>query len=323
MRIWPASDGHGEFTLNRFQATRPSGDADVCLLVGDFGSPLSASLEYVQQAYARAVDGRPILYVPGNHDFYNAGKSNTPSRTWDQIFFDGLETAERLGIQVMADVAEVPDKEGRSHLVQTGRTLQIGDTRFICGTLWTDFSQSRENFIDFATAKRSVTKQGESNDYRRIKYRPPVGSGSLESVTPDMTIEWHERTRAFIEQELVTPFIGNSVVATHFPATPRMLKPGGRNLDLVYASNLEHLMHGENAPLLWLSGHVHRSFDEVIGNTLVASNPRGHQRGVLKMYKQAENPAFNEHLVYDLDEVRYRLGRQIEVEETDAYSIHP
>jgi Icc-related predicted phosphoesterase len=111
----------------------------------------------------------------------------------------------------------------------------------------------------------------------------------------------HKNSVRWLTEQLATPFDGETVVVTHHAPSPKSLVAGKPYLDLdwYYASDAEHLMHGDNAPVLWIHGHIHRNQDYVVGNTRVVCNPRGYPLSTLKNAPR-ENPDFIEDLVIEV-----------------------
>jgi 3',5'-cyclic AMP phosphodiesterase CpdA len=64
MRIWILSDLHIE--QSKWDIPVPAPDYDVLIAAGDNHTPLSAGLHWL----AERADGRPVIYVPGNHEYY-------------------------------------------------------------------------------------------------------------------------------------------------------------------------------------------------------------------------------------------------------------
>lgn len=67
MRIHPLSDLHNEFAL----FTPEVSDADVVILAGDIDLG-TRGIEWARQAFHC-----PVLYVPGNHEFYRGHLTKT------------------------------------------------------------------------------------------------------------------------------------------------------------------------------------------------------------------------------------------------------
>ena len=114
MKLHIVSDLHTEFA----DFTPPDTDADVVVLAGDVGVG-TAGVEWAARRF-RAI---PVLYVPGNHEYYDHDLRNV----------DDLRAAAPDHIHVL-------DKE----------VLELGGVRFLGATLWTDFRLHGEGEAWFA-----------------------------------------------------------------------------------------------------------------------------------------------------------------------------
>ncbi len=75
-RIWLLSDLHQEFMRDPDWAGKPGvafdpfahepASFDVAVLAGDIERPLTRAIEWIGQRFA----GVPVVFVPGNHEFY-------------------------------------------------------------------------------------------------------------------------------------------------------------------------------------------------------------------------------------------------------------
>jgi hypothetical protein len=256
-------------------------DCDVIVVAGDAQAPGTLALRKVRELYPdRAM---PLIYVPGNHDFYSEGdkklRALNPAlqTTYGHQRLEMPAVASELGIILLDDAVTV-----------------IDDVRFIGSTLWSDFS-ARPGYVAFDTAVRDAARL--MNDYKFIK----VGKGrSRDRIRPGDTINAHKIARNFIEKALAEPFEGGTAVITHHAPSYRSLLGAGvqfAEMDWCYASNLEHLMTGENAPQIWMHGHVHANRDFVVGETRVVANPRGYPAAL----GQRENPDFDPAFVAEIE----------------------
>jgi len=283
------SDGHADISGNRIERV-PDVDYDVAVVAGDQMAPGTLALRRLRELYPDR--DRPLIYVRGNHDFYSEHNKHRPElkTTWERQIAEMPELAEKLGIILISDSSVV-----------------IDGVRFGGGTLWTDLS-ARPPHVSFDDAVRAAAKG--MNDYRLIKVEP---GRSKDTLHPRDTIEAHKRTVSYIESLLSTPFDGDTVIVTHHAPSLRSLRGWDpehpdrfRDLDWCYATDLERLMHGDNAPALWLHGHIHENRDYTIGDTRIVCNPRGYPlRNGLR-----ENPHFNPQFVIAL-EPRLRPGMRI------------
>jgi predicted phosphodiesterase len=272
MRIHPTSDWHIDIRHNDWRP--PPVDADVVVHVGDLRAPATLSIPALRAAYP---DVQHLLYVPGNHDFYSDHRHPDTKTTWEE------QRARTPGVAAKHDVTLLDDQ-----------SIVIDGVRFIGATLWSDFMM-RPPYISFADAQRSAKAM---NDYRLIK----TGRGRSHDVlmTRD-TINAFKASRAFIEMKLAKPFDGETVVCTHHAPSRQSLQRSNvlTDLDWCYASDLESLMTGPDAPALWLHGHIHGNRDYVIGGTRVVCNPRGYPTHFMANSPR-ENPHFDPQLIVEV-----------------------
>ena len=235
----------------------PATAADLVVLAGDIGRPPEAI------AWAATL-GKPVLYVPGNHEFYGASLEGTLR-----------ELASRAGgtnVRVLDDEAVVVD-----------------GVRFLGSTLWTDFrldgdGEPRETAM--REARRLV------RDFSRIRAR----DGGDSTFTPEQSVARHERHVAWLEARLAERHRGPTVVVTHHAPSPLSVHPryAGSPLNAAFVSDLSRVAGGGRAAL-WIHGHTHDSFDYDLGGTRVVCNPRGYAKDGVN-----ENPRFDAGLVVEV-----------------------
>lgn len=233
MKIWVMSDLHIEF----FDFSPPGVDADVVILAGDILS------EHYGIAWARRTFRNvPIVYVLGNHEFYDAH--------YEAV----LEKTRKEGAALDVHVLECDQ-------------IVVDGVRFLGTTLWTDFEiEARSPGVpSFALwhANRSMS------DFRLIRYR----GGLLSAET---TREIHHGARRWLSDRLAEPFDGRTVVVTHHLPHRRSIHPMFKDnpLNPAFASHMPDLVR---TPVdLWIHGHTHCSTDYVTDGTRVLCNPRGY-----------------------------------------------
>jgi len=233
-RLRVFSDLHLEFC----DWTPPAAAADAIVLAGD----ISVGVHGVQWARRQFPD-TPVVYVPGNHEFYGA---HLP---------DALEElraeARRLGI----------------HLLD-GDECIFGATRFLGTTLWTDYALygSAPADLDRAMADAAI----EMNDFRMIKW------ADGRRFAPSLARDLHLTRVEWLAQRLAEPFAGPTVVVTHHLPHRQSIHPKyeGTRFNPCFASDLDHLVRAPVA--LWVHGHTHESIDSVVNGTRVVCNPRGY-----------------------------------------------
>jgi len=266
MRIWFLSDlHHGQWPYEP-PATAP--DCDVIVVAGDMGEEMSRkAIPWAAEAFGRY--GKPVLYVPGNHDFYGAHIKHEITKA--------RLVAEHHGITLLA----------------IGEMTVIGGVRFVGGTLWTDFDLGRYGHFAETEAMRWLS------DYRHIR------AENYRKCLPKDTISEHYAQRYRIEQLLAQPFDGPTVVVSHHAPLERSLQEGRvtSELDAAYASDLSQMIE-IYAPEIWLHGHIHRNRDYMHDRTRVIANPRGYLLGRVmngRGHRYPENPDFDPMLVIEVE----------------------
>jgi len=233
MKIAVYSDLHTEFAPFEPRV----GDADVVVLAGDIGVR-THGLSWIFAAFP----DRPVIYVPGNHEFYGAATPHLVTKL--------KQLAAGTHVRVLDEDAVV-----------------IDGARFLGATLWTDFKLfGAEHRNEHGEVARS-----RMTDFRRIRVSP-----SFSRMTPRAWTGLHARARAWLSKQLDTPHDGPTVVVTHHAPTATSVAAVHRDdpLCAAYASDLSSLLDGRAA--LWVHGHTHFFVDHVVGGTRVVSNQRGY-----------------------------------------------
>jgi Icc-related predicted phosphoesterase len=261
MRAWILSDLHIEQSNWDMPESRP--DFDVLIAAGDIHDPLSEGVRWL----AERSGGRPVIYVPGNHEWYAHRKRFTVRDESARA----QELAEELGI----------------HLLQDSEVI-IDGVRFLGSTLWTDF----EIFGNGRMAMRNAGRW--MNDFRVI-----FPTDQREALSPEQTLRWHMKSRFWIEEALREPFDGKIIVVTHHLPHPRSVHPQYANdpVTPAFCSDLSELVENSGATL-WVHGHTHTSCDYMAGETRVVCNPKGY--GPQARSKVIENDEFKPELVIEI-----------------------
>lgn len=273
-RLWVLSDLH--LDVCPLDLTPP--EHDVAVVAGDVSERLCRDV-LPWLARLRQTTGRPVVYVPGNHDFWRG--------TYQSTVAEARDLAADAGVSLLVE----------------GETVEHAGVRFAGATLWTDWSlrpdqraRALSDGADRATGLRDV---------RRVKWRR--GPGSYSAFLPLVSAQLHREQRRRLEDALAEPFAGPTVVVTHHAPHERSLRGGEwrEPVDAAYASDLSAVLEGPHAPALWVHGHVHESRDYRVGGTRVVSNPRGYvsvtpgTRGQPEQ-RRPENPAFDPALVLEV-----------------------
>lgn len=232
MKIHVLSDLHLEFS--NYQPSDEADQADVIVLAGDIWTKDHGIY------WARATwPNHEIVYVAGNHEFYNADRRNVLARL--------REASQETGV----------------HFLENDEVVLDG-VRFLGCTLWTDFE-----LYGIEQKRMAMSAVGIAlNDFRLI-------SDSGTPFTTQDSLNLHEASRQWLRGRLNQPHDGKTVVVTHHAPSWNSVVPRFAD-DIVstgFASRLEDLMGVAN---LWIHGHMHDSLDYEIKGTRVICNPRGY-----------------------------------------------
>ena len=236
MRIRVLSDLHLEF--ENWKPPKADADADVIVLAGDIHVGVKG-IEWARRSFPSV----PIVYVPGNHEFYGEHIQGMTQHL--------LMEGKRLGVDVL-----------------DGRSAVVGGVRFLGATLWTDFALCGNNpgAIDGAMADA----QSGMYDFQVIR------CGRNRKFAPTDARAIHLAQVAWLRGQFADQFDGTTIVVTHHLPHWRSIhsKYEASNLNPSFASDLSNLM-GPSVSL-WIHGHTHESFDYVVNSTRVVCNPRGY-----------------------------------------------
>lgn len=275
MKLWIWSDLHLEMQNIAFPERAPEADAIVC--AGDLclANALGDQAQGLIERY-----GLPMVFVPGNHEFYSPGK------------FPRTKPSDHL---LMKQAAEASRSWRHRLYVLDDDVVEFGGVRFIGGTLWTDFRMDFVHEADLPRRMRSAPSQ--LADFSRIR----LGDGEL--LTPQVMLGFHHLARGFIERQLAVPFAGKTVVVTHHlphpDCTPAVYR--GWETNHLFACGKEafdDILHSKTAPALWVCGHTHHASDVSIGRTRIVCNPHGYLR-----VRSEWNNGFHGDLVIDTEDL--------------------
>lgn len=267
MKILILSDLHLEF---RHPYEPPDGlEYDVVVLAGDIHTN-GRGVKWAQDLF-----DCPVIYVPGNHEFYGASMPDLRQRM--------QKTSKGTNVHVL---------DARVVVIDNDCAPVDVPVRFIGSTLWTDFA------LPFEQADGTVKSNQPGAmfhafvglaDYAEI-------SGGMLLIRPEDTLCEHEQCLAWLKAEIARPWAGKTVVVTHHAPSANSVHPRYRHdyLSPAFASDLDHeLFAGVD---LWVHGHMHDTSNYVLGETKFICNPRGY----LRWTGAFENHAFDPGLVVEI-----------------------
>lgn len=214
--------------------------ADVVVLAGDIANGVRG-LDWA----AATFPGLPVVYVTGNHEFYNHDHAALISAF--------RATAAASGIRFLDGDGCILDVRGRA-------------LRLLGCTAWTDY-QLYGPEVAATTRQRAVDLM---YDHKRIRF----GDGLFR---PEDAAGLHAAAIGWLDAELARPHDGPTVVITHHAPAPQSVAPRfqGDSLSPAFASDLTALM-ARHAPPLWIHGHTHHNVDYRVGETRVVSHQWGY-----------------------------------------------
>jgi len=261
MKLHVLSDLHLEFNPRHPPWDPPATGADVVILAGDIHNG-TAGIDWAEQAFA----GTPVIYVPGNHEFYGTRHAPALARL-------KARAAHSANVRLL-------DEE----------QCVLGGVRFLGATLWTDFALFGESLVEPAMAESLKYVV----DYRAIHWSEDT------LLRPAHTLALHRQALRFLESRLEQPFDGPTVVVTHHAPHRDSVHPRWAThlSSAAFVSRLDPLL---KVPAVWIHGHTHDGFDYRAGNTRVVANPMGYRRSNWAVAKDGleparvsfENPAFD------------------------------
>ena len=187
---------------------------------------------------------RPTIVVAGNHEYYGS--------SWDKTLTRLRGAANPFIHFLEMDVAIVQG------------------VRFVGCTGWSDFEGTGNPHLAMMDARAVM------NDYKVIRMEP-----QYRRLIPQQTRDIARRSRTWLRTVLSQPFVGKTVVVTHFPPLMRFVPEVGTHTHLraAYGNDWPELVDMDID--LWVFGHTHHPVDEVLAGTRFVSNPKGYpQEGV-------------------------------------------
>jgi hypothetical protein len=293
LNIQLISDVHG-----RWDKVKINPDAQLILALGDLteggdGMDWLASI------------GKPVIYVPGNHEYYGGDLGGR------------LEELRELAIGTQVIVA---DKQ----------TITAGNVRFLCATLWTDhnsldpdlMSHSLKSLNDYRNIKAAQWAQDFDNNasYQALletyEHKNPSHTGLFpetpEKMNPLVGLVMHQQALDYLTTELDKPWPGKTIVLSHHaPSLDSLLFAGYFTTTEVrlfasvlkrkskphkigaYASSLDYLFSNHRIDL-WMHGHLHEGIRYSIYGCDVITNPTG--------YIDSQNVRYNPSLLINSED---------------------
>ena len=258
MKIRILSDLHLEFGLLDLPVVGNESE-QVLVLAGDVGLA-AKTWTYIPFLGEMAQRFQDVIYIMGNHEFYDTSIRRAMDKVKENIMYD-------IG-------------EPNIHVINND-TVKIGDVSFVCSTLWASY--------DNGDAMSMYNAKLWMSDHKKIRIGPPHDP-YLRKFEPQDAFQLHIEAKQFLFPAIkAEKEAGQKVVAVthHLPSTLSIadeFKTGPHAiLNGAYASNLEEDIF-ESKPDLMIHGHTHHSFDYELEDELynpghktrIVCNPRGY-----------------------------------------------
>jgi DNA repair exonuclease SbcCD nuclease subunit len=291
MKIAVCSDLHLEF--GSITLENP-GDVEVLILSGDIcvaadfheedrlGIMTTAKTERLYEFFRTCSENFPhVVYIVGNHEHYH---------------YDFKYTIETLKsrLKVFPNI-HLLDKE----------VFDVGDYRFIGGTLWTDMNNEDEytmthirgmmndfrcvkNSNRMATRKVPIYKKDDDGNYitetvngqNRLIEDGFKFKEEVSTFSPVDAVEDHKKMLDYIKLVYAdTPASTTTIIVGHHSPSKLSTHPRYKHEELMnggYSSDLNEFIMDRPGIKLWTHGHTHEDFDYMIKGCRVVCNPRGY-----------------------------------------------
>ena len=238
MKIISFSDIHLEYPKDLTAPHAP--DADLMILSGDI---LNMNDPAPLARFLKPWD-RPVLFVPGNHEYYTRRAMKQEAELFRAWLQENLPTVVFL----------------------TDEAFALDGVNFFGGTMWTDFAGGGKQAMQDAA--------GRMKDYELIR--------TVDDATPlrpEDTIALHDEFRKKLLGWLETPLAGPRVIITHHaPALhPTSIHDGSPLIPAFNSLDMTPVIE-QYQPDYWFYGHTHECDTQKIGRTQLISNQLGYQR---------------------------------------------
>lgn len=223
---------------NTFLPAHEDDKSSILVLAGDISSYPAQLVEFLSAVESRFL---AVVFVPGNHEFYNHDINE-----WKQ-------STQKLFDLTLKNTYAALDNV---------RNEAILGINFVFGTLWGDGGKTKQE-------QHSV--DNGLNDFHLIR------NGQERYKVLDM-IELNNRDRKSLDQFLVDADTTMPVVVVthHIPSYALCHPRFGNSITGGFASSCDDLMV-DGSPNLWIHGHTHDTMDKMFYGTRIVCNPYGYR----------------------------------------------
>jgi hypothetical protein len=275
MKINLASDIHLEFGPIEFKNTEGADalilSGDICVAVDllhkdDFNYKSRRIHDFFEMC-CKEYDN--VIYVVGNHEHYNGDFQRTVHHLKEFLYY--------------LDNLHILDKQ----------VATINDVTFIGGTLWTDMNKEDPSTL--------YSIQNMMNDFIKVANGEIDNRGKpykvINKLKPDDVVIDHKAMLEYIRTIVDGKHDQKFVVVGHHAPSKLSTKPRYKDdyiMNGAYSSDLSEFILDYPQIKMWTHGHMHDTFDYLVGSTRVVCNPRGY----IKYEHQAD--IFNPNIIYEI-----------------------
>jgi predicted phosphodiesterase len=238
MYIRILSDLHLEFIDYQYEIPKLITDKEtVLILAGDIGIDPLCILNWISEFNNRFLK---VLYVLGNHEFYNYEYNSLIIK-----FKNSINNRKLDNVVLLHD-----------------DNIIIDNINFIGSTLWTNFDNNNPITTQYCSYR--------VNDFRMIYY-------NYSFITPKHLITIHNKSLKFLKDTLSNSKRKRNIVITHHSPSFNFLDSeyAGDSLNGSFASNLDYMFEDYKINY-WIFGHTHNNVNTKANKTKVITNQRGY-----------------------------------------------
>jgi predicted phosphodiesterase len=242
------SDIHLEFYKTLKSIPEIPVNADILVLAGDIGYPtMPIFWDFLELQCRRFTH---IILVAGNHEYYNTNTAISKGRILTMEEMDELIRSE-IARRELANV----------HFLQC-ETIIIDDIQFVGATLWTDIPR-----------EKTVNVVETMSDYSRI-FIQDEKTQTIHTVSVEALNTLHRKHRQFLYSQETRA--GKTVFITHHLPSYSMInaKYIDNPINCAFASDTLHTVPVK--PDVWICGHSHTAFNDIIDGVHCVMNPIGY-----------------------------------------------
>jgi len=218
-------------------------EADVIVFAGDLYNDAKKTVDYLYALIKRLPVHQHIVYVFGNHEFYNCD----------------METAVAYALDHM---------HPRLHFLRTGTIVTIEDVIFFGDTFWTNFESEGSPELAMFHAQHNMS------DFSCIFET----KDSRSCIKPQRTVVLHNEALEWFKFVVSNNKPAHFVMVTHHASCKKSVSPAyiGNILNGAFVSPIIEEHPFMDKVSLAIHGHVHTAFDYVAGETRVICDPLGY-----------------------------------------------